>query len=109
MSIGIAIFIIPRTSFLLKKSIYILLEGTPHLAHKEIKNSILKERGITGVFDLHIWSITSRIHALSARVVIIDDDRSREILQEINSILEKNYKLNYVTLQLEPYHESNKI
>ena len=54
MSVGIAIFIFPRTSFLLEKSIYILLEGTPHSAHEEIKNSILKERGITGVFDIRI-------------------------------------------------------
>jgi cobalt-zinc-cadmium efflux system protein len=110
ISIGIALFIIPRTWFLLKKSIHILLEGTPsHLDHEVIKNSILKVKGVTGVFDLHIWTITSGIHALSAHIVIIHNDRSREILQEINSILEKNYKINHATLQIEPYHESNKI
>lgn len=110
ISIGIALFIIPRTWFLLKKSIHILLEGTPsHLDHEEIMNSILKVRGVTGVFDLHIWSITSGIHALSAHIVIIDNDRSGAILQEINSILEKNYKINHATLQIEPYHESNGI
>lgn len=110
ISIGIALFIIPRTWFLLKKSIHILLEGTPsHLDHEEIKKSILKVRGVTGVFDLHIWTITSGIHALSAHIVIIDNDRSGAILQEINSILEKNYKINHATLQIEPYHESNNI
>lgn len=110
ISIGIGIFIIPRTWFLLKKSIHILLEGTPlHLDHEEIKNSILKVRGVTGVFDLHIWTITSGIHALSAHIVIIDNNRAGEILQEINSILEKNHKINHATLQIEPYHESNNI
>ena len=110
ISIGIALFILPRTWLLIKKSIHILIEGTPsHLAHEEIKNSILKVKGVTGVFDLHIWTITSGIHALSVHVVVIDNNRSREILQEINSILEKNFMINHATIQIEPYHESNKI
>lgn len=110
ISIGIALFILPRTWSLLKKSIHILIEGTPsHLVHEEIKNSILKVKGVTGIFDLHIWTITSGIHALSAHVVIMDNNRSKEILQEINSILENNFKINHATIQIESYHESNKI
>jgi cobalt-zinc-cadmium efflux system protein len=110
ISICIAIFMLPRTWSLLRKSIHILIEGTPsHLCHEEIKSSILNVKGVTGVFDLHIWTITSGIHALSAHVVIMDNNRSREILQEINSILERNFKINHATIQLEPYHESNKI
>lgn len=110
ISIGIVALILPRTWLLLKKAIHILIEGTPsHLCHEEVKNSILKVKGVTGVFDLHIWTITSGIHALSAHVVIMDNNRSREILQEINSILEKNFKINHATIQIEPYHESNRI
>jgi cobalt-zinc-cadmium efflux system protein len=109
-SIAIAALIIPRTWSLLKKTIHILIEGTPsHLSHEEIKNSILKIRGVTGVFDLHIWTITSGIHALSAHVVIMDQIRAREVLQEINSILENNFKINHATIQIESYHESDKI
>jgi cobalt-zinc-cadmium efflux system protein len=110
ISIGIALFILPRTWFLLKRSIHILIEGTPsHLIHEEIKNSILQVKGVTGVFDLHIWTITSGIHALSAHVVIMDHLNSQEILQEINSILENRYGINHATIQIETYHESNKI
>ena len=110
ISIAIALFILPRTWLLMKRSIHILIEGTPsHLVHEEIKNSILKVKGVTGVFDLHIWTITSGIHALSAHVVIMDHSRSQQILQEINSILEKNFSINHATIQIESYHESNKI
>jgi cobalt-zinc-cadmium efflux system protein len=110
ISIGIALFILPRTWLLIKRSIHILIEGTPsHLVHEEIKNSILKVKGVTGIFDLHIWTITSGIHALSAHVVVLDNKKSSEILQEINSILEKNFGINHATIQIEPYHESNKI
>jgi cobalt-zinc-cadmium efflux system protein len=110
ISIGIVALILPRTWLLLKKAIHILIEGTPsHLCHEEIKNSILSVKGVTGVFDLHIWTITSGIHALSAHVVIIDRNRSHQILQEINSMLENNFNITHATIQIESYHESNKI
>ncbi len=109
ISIGIVALIIPRTWLLLKKAIHILIEGTPsHLCHEDIKKSILRVRGVTGIFDLHIWTISSGIHALSAHVVVIDNGRSHEILQEINSILEKDFDITHATIQVETYHESNK-
>jgi len=90
ISIGIVALILPRTWLLLKKAIHILIEGTPsHLCHEEIKSSILKVKGVTGVFDLHVWTITSGIYALSAHVVVMNNSKSQVILQEINSILEK--------------------
>jgi len=110
ISIGIAAFILPRTWLLLKRAIHILIEGAPsHLCHEEIKNAILGLKAVTGVFDLHIWTITSGIHALSAHVVIMDRNRSDQILQEINSMLEKKFNITHATIQIEPYHESNRI
>ena len=110
ISIGIVALIFPRTWLLLKKSLHILIEGTPsHLCHEEIKNAILGVKGVTGVFDLHIWTITSGIYALSAHVVIMDNSRSVGILQEINSILEKRFKITHATIQIESYHQSNNI
>lgn len=110
ISIGIVALILPRTWLLLKKAIHILIEGTPsHLCHEEIKSSILKVKGVTGVFDLHVWTITSGIYALSAHVVVMNNSKSQVILQEINSILEKNFKITHATIQIESYHESNKI
>jgi cobalt-zinc-cadmium efflux system protein len=110
ISIGIVALIVPRTWLLLKKAIHILIEGTPiHLCHEEIKNSILNVKGVTGVFDLHIWTISSGIDALSAHVVIMENKKSSDILQEINSILEKGYDITHATIQIESYHESTNI
>jgi cobalt-zinc-cadmium efflux system protein len=110
ISIGIVVLILPRTWLLLRKAIHILIEGAPsHLRHEEIKDSIMNVRGVTGVFDLHIWTITSGIHALSAHVVIIDQTRSLSILQEINSLLENKFNINHSTIQIESYHQSGNI
>ncbi len=105
ISIGLALFMIPRTWSIIKKAIHILMQGSPYnISHEKVKEAILKIRGVTGIFDLHIWTITSGMHTLSAHVVIIDPSRSHEILQEINSILEKKFKITHATIQLERYH-----
>lgn len=105
ISIGLALFILPRTWSLMKKSIHILMEGVPaNISPEEVKNSILEIKGVTGVFDLHIWTITSGMNALSGHVVVIDRVRSQTILQEINAILDKKFKINHATIQIESYH-----
>jgi cobalt-zinc-cadmium efflux system protein len=90
----------------MKKSIHILMEGVPpNISHDEIKKALLNIRGVTGVFELHIWSITSGIDALSAHVVVIDPSKSREILNQINSLLENTFNISHSTIQIENYHE----
>ena len=106
VSIVLALFIFPRTWRLLNKSLHILMEGVPaNISHEEVKNSILQIKGVTGIFELHIWTITSGLNALSAHVVVIDPSRSLEVLQEINSLLEKKFRITHATIQIEGYHD----
>ena len=82
VSFGLAIFIIPRTWNTLKRSIVDLIESSPsNLPYSGIKKSVLQIKRVTGIFDPHIWSITSGIHALSAHVIVMDLNRSQEILK----------------------------
>ncbi|MDR3781817.1 MAG: cation transporter, partial [Candidatus Nitrosotalea sp.] len=90
----------------MKKSINILMEGVPsNIDYEDVKNTILQVKGVTGIFDLHIWTITSGIDALSAHVVILDQTKSQIILKEIESILENKFKIIRSTIQLETYHD----
>lgn len=107
ISIGLAIFMIPRTWSIIKKSTNILMEGTPsNLSYEEIQKAILQIKGVTGIFELHIWSITSGMNALSAHVVVMDMERSNRILQDINAVLEKRFKISHTTIQIEGYHST---
>jgi len=104
-SIAISLFILPRTWSLMKKSVHILMEGVPpHISHDEVKKAIMQIKGVTGIFELHIWSITSGMDALSAHVVIIDPIKSLTILREINSIVENKFGISNITIQIETYH-----
>lgn len=104
-SIAISIFIFPRTWSLMKRSVHILMEGVPpNISHDEVKKAIMQVKGVTGVFELHIWTITSGIDALSAHVVVIDPAKSQAILREINSIVENKFGISHITIQIETYH-----
>jgi cobalt-zinc-cadmium efflux system protein len=106
ISIGLALFIWPRTWSLLKRSINILMEGLPpNISYEDVKKSILEIQGVTGVFDLHIWKITSGFDALTAHVVIYDVSKSQNILKEIFSMLEKKFNITHTTIQIETYHK----
>jgi cobalt-zinc-cadmium efflux system protein len=106
ISIVLALFMIPRTWSIMKKAIHILMEGSPsNIPHEKVKEAILGIKGVTGVFELHIWTITSGMNSLSAHVVIIDTSKSQVILQEINAVLEKQFKITHSTIQIETYHQ----
>jgi cobalt-zinc-cadmium efflux system protein len=105
LSAFLAVFILPRTWALLKKSIHILMEGAPPgISFDQVKQAILEVKGVTGVFDLHIWTISSEMNALSAHVGVLDLGKSRQILLEINSVLEKKFQISHTTIQIETYH-----
>ena len=106
ISIGLSLFILPRTWSLMKRVVNILMEGVPpNISYEKVKKSILEVKGVTGVFDLHLWSITSGFDAMTAHVVISDISKSQSILKEITSILEKKYNITHNTIQIETYHE----
>jgi cobalt-zinc-cadmium efflux system protein len=106
ISIVLALFMIPRTWSIMKKAIHILMEGSPSsIPHERVKEAILGIKGVTGIFELHIWTITSGMNSLSAHVVIIDTSKAQAILQEINAILEKEFKITHSTIQIETYHQ----
>jgi len=106
VSIGLALFILPRTWSLMKRVVNILMEGVPsNISYEQVKNSILEIKGVTGIFDLHLWTITSGFDAMTAHVVISDISKSQIILNEINSILEKKFNITHNTIQIETYHE----
>lgn len=108
LSIGLAIFILPRIFNLLKKSVHILMEGVPsNISYEVIQQALLKVKGVTGVFDLHIWSITSGLHALSAHIVVMDNTNAYRILDDVNALLEKDFGIIHSTIQIERFHPSN--
>lgn len=89
---------------LVLESSNILLESVPKGISLEVVNDAIHEiNGVLEVHDLHLWSITSGINALSAHV-LIEDQRVSEgtrIINELNNLLKERFNIIHTTLQLE--------
>ncbi|GMT41895.1 MAG: cation transporter [bacterium] len=102
ISIFIGVLIIRSSWSLLRDSIHVLMEGTPrHLDVSGIIERIKSVEGVHAVHDFHIWSLTTDTALLTAHVGIKDRAQGVSILENITVILEKEYGLQHVTIQIE--------
>jgi cobalt-zinc-cadmium efflux system protein len=82
----------------------ILLESVPaHVQIDEVAAAVKSVPGVEDMHDIHIWTITSGIYALSAHLSITDRtvSQSCDILTRVNRVLEENFNITHTTLQLE--------
>ena len=82
----------------------IFLEGTPkEVDIMEVKSEIEGVEGVKEVHDLHVWTITSGMDALSGHIVVNDQmlSQSQVILSRLNDMLKEKFGLYHSTLQLE--------
>jgi cobalt-zinc-cadmium efflux system protein len=89
---------------LVSESVDILLEAVPrHIQVDKVIEIIKSVAGVEDVHDIHIWTITSDMHALSAHLRIEDQrvSRSAEIVKTVNQGLAKHFDIRHTTLQLE--------
>ncbi|MBI2979228.1 MAG: cation transporter [Chloroflexi bacterium] len=89
---------------IVRESADILLEAVPkHVQIDEVVGKIKAIPGVEDVHDIHIWTITSQIHALSAHLLITDQkvSQSSEIMAAVNQDLAEHFNITHTTLQLE--------
>jgi len=99
----IALFIVPRTWGLLRQAANILLEGTPaHLDVAEIEQAMRRVPGVRRIHDLHVWTLTSGMEAMSAHVVVDDVAESERLLGALHTVLHARFGIDHTTIQLEP-------
>ena len=92
---------------LLRDSGRILLEAAPEsVALEEVRSHMQELPEVLGVHDLHVWTVTSDLPALSAHVVISDacftNGRSPVILDHLQDCLHGHFDVEHSTFQLEP-------
>lgn len=104
LSIGIGALILWSSFGIVRETLNILLEGTPRgMKVEAVETCMRRVAGVSDVHDLHVWSIGSESHALSAHVKIGDIPMSESdaILRTINARLEHEFGIRHTTIQLE--------
>ena len=101
-SILISAIIILGAWRLILDSVNVLLEGTPrHISLAAVESAILETDGVGGVHDLHVWTISSGIEALSAHITHDDSVSHSELLGAVRNNLHERFGIDHLTIQME--------
>ena len=102
--IVIGVLILASSLRLLWKVVHVLMEGTPaHLDLHLLCQRLEELEGVTGVHDIHAWSITTGYDALSAHVTadVAVMENPNLVLQRLRDIASSEFGIAHVTIQLE--------
>jgi cobalt-zinc-cadmium efflux system protein len=104
LSLGISLLILWGALRLFLEIADILMEAVPrHLAIDEVCGAMGGVPGVLAVHDLHVWTISSGHHALSAHVVVdeVDLGRNDAILDDVKGRLRERFGIDHTTIQIE--------
>ena len=104
LSAVISVIILVGAFGILRETVDILLESTPPgVSHPDVACAIQAVEGVRGVHDLHIWSITSGMTALSGHVKVEHEalTRSDDVLNAVKAALRDQFGIEHTTIQLE--------
>jgi cobalt-zinc-cadmium efflux system protein len=104
LSFGIGAIILWSSFGMIRETLNILLEGTPHSIDLDlVAHNIAQVQGVNDVHDLHVWSIGSETHALSCHISIADipPSASERILRQVQERVRERFHIHHTTIQFE--------
>jgi cobalt-zinc-cadmium efflux system protein len=101
VSILIAILILQGAWQLTRESVDILLEATPgHISLPLVHQRMASVPGVASVHDLHVWTLTSGMVAMSGHLVVKNPADNQRILEAVQDQMER-LGIQHVTVQME--------
>jgi cobalt-zinc-cadmium efflux system protein len=101
ISIVIAALILVGGWRLVRESVDVLLEATPrHIALADVERQLATIEGVTDVHDLHVWTVTSGMVAMTGHAVVPEPGRAQAVLDASRRRLAA-LGIHHVTLQIE--------
>jgi len=103
ISVVVAVLILWSSWVLIRDAVDILLEGTPaHINIVSLREQLGHVDGVGSVHDLHVWTLTSGVLAMSCHVVAEDGHFNRtELLSRVNDVARERFHIDHTTIQIE--------
>lgn len=100
---AIGVFILPRAWRLGRRSLRILLQAAPEdLDIAAMRRGLEQLEGVTGIHDLHVWTLTSEMDVATLHLVTSEGTDPHPILDGARELLQNEYGISHATLQVEP-------
>ena|SRR5881296_1342654 len=101
MSLLISLLILGSAWRLVRESTDVLLEAAPaHIELAEVHDSIASIPGVASVHDLHVWTVTSGMIAMSGHLVVQNPADNQRVLEAVQQRL-GGLGIGHVTVQME--------
>ena len=101
-AIAISALILVSAWRVVHESMDVLMEGTPaHVDVAELVAAIRAVPGVADVHDLHVWTLTSGYHALSAHVDVAQSADGHAVLEQLRELAAHRFRVSHTTFQLE--------
>lgn len=103
MSAAVAVLIMSSSWILIRDAVDVLLEGTPaHINIVSLREQLRRVGGVGSIHDLHVWTLTSGVLAMSCHVVAGEDSFNRtEILTCLRTVAKEHFHIDHTTIQIE--------
>jgi cobalt-zinc-cadmium efflux system protein len=100
-SLIMALLILRGAWRVVRESVDVLLESTPsHISLGSVRAQLEAIPGIESVHDLHVWTVTSGLVAMSAHAIVRESDRHQHVLEHVHDAM-RLFGIEHVTVQLE--------
>ncbi|MPZ92584.1 MAG: cation diffusion facilitator family transporter [Actinobacteria bacterium] len=104
-SLAIGLLILWATWGLLRDTVHVLMEGAPkNLDAEEVEEVLASQPSVGSVHHLHMWNLASDTPAMSAHVVLLEDESLHQAQirgDELKALLHKRFGIEHSTLELE--------
>ena len=86
---------------LVRESVDVLLEASPaHIPLGAVRAQLEAIPGVESVHDLHVWTVTSGVVAMSAHAIVREPERQQHVLEHVHDAM-RLFGIEHVTIQLE--------
>lgn len=100
-SVLMALLILRGAWGVVRESVDVLLESTPsHISLGSVRTQLEAIPGVESVHDLHVWTVTSGLVAMSAHAIVRESDRHQHVLEHVHDAM-RLFGIDHVTVQLE--------
>ena len=102
VSVLVSMLILWSAWQLVRDSLLVLLEGTPsHVNLAAMEQQLCMVEGVESVHDLHVWTLTSGVHAMTCHAVVRGKNNHHQILQDLSNISREHFDVHHTTIQIE--------
>lgn len=102
-SVLIGLLVLYSSWALVRESVSVLMQRAPgHIDVGELRTAVLGVDGVTGICDMHVWTVTTGLDSMSAHVVVEEGRDDREMLRAVRELVHAQFGIDHVTVQIEP-------